>query len=366
MGRLFGWRNKFRFSPRADVPAVPAPTPPPTPPPTPNPACNGVRPCCRCVEASLAAIVQATINHEKRIEEFRRAVAEQDRRERQTFPRISPWLGSSILIFSLSLPNNLVDRRACQSTDSARAALEIPVRTVTGNTGSRGRAARNFDCPPPGRRMSEDYLHVVGLAPEVNPISRVREMAGPEAPAGAGISGSSHSYKNNGNGANSPIPPEPLPRLSSQTKRSQGLEQWMSHLPSSQGVLKYLQDMRDLCKSFHRPDLEREYIDAWELAATTIYGPLPPRKPMRSAYTQWATEEKPATMPGWKREMLAKPFRQVIGRDGMYEILSCGHRLFHTPNPESPNPRRRRCGDCVQEQAASETPPRAKGKAVSA
>jgi len=121
------------------------------------------------------------------------------------------------------------------------------------------------------------------------------------------------------------------------------------------GVLDYVTEMIDLSRRLHRADLSDYYQDGWETAAIAIYGPLPQRKISASGtgYTpSTATPTKSQDTPAWRRQMLANPWRQIIARDGDWEILSCGHRMYHTEVPGSPDARRRRCHDCGREAAA--------------
>jgi hypothetical protein len=140
-------------------------------------------------------------------------------------------------------------------------------------------------------------------------------------------------------------------------------------------VLRYLRDMINLCRRFHRPDLVSEYSDAWEFAASTIYGPLPARKTNRGHYVQ--PEPKPVNTV-WRKQMLAKPYRKISLRfsevvDGVtveYEQLACGHRILAgIPIPGEPTAQRRRCSECAREAEAKKQPasvPTEKAKAVRA
>lgn len=127
-------------------------------------------------------------------------------------------------------------------------------------------------------------------------------------------------------------------------------------------VLQYLRDMIRLCRRFHRPDLADEYQDAWEFAATVIYGPLPARKPPSGHYVQ--PEPKPVNTL-WRRQMLAKPYRKIALRfteviDGTtieYEQLVCGHRVMAGIEISGEPPaRRRRCSECAREAEAKKKP----------
>jgi len=120
----------------------------------------------------------------------------------------------------------------------------------------------------------------------------------------------------------------------------------MQDTTDAKKILAYLRDMIDLSRQLHRPDMVDLYCDAWEVAATQIYGALPPRKPNIGHYV---AEPKPTTPPVWRHMMLAKPFRKIIARDGDTEILECGHRIWNFADiPGSPPAKRRRCGDCAR------------------
>lgn len=120
-------------------------------------------------------------------------------------------------------------------------------------------------------------------------------------------------------------------------------------------VLAYLRDMMELCRSLHRHELVEEYSDAWELAATRVYGALPPRKPIKGHINP--EQPKTKATPAWKSDILARPYRKVIAHDGDSDILECGHRTWHTDYPESSHPpKRRRCRDCSYEVAQKKQP----------
>lgn len=127
-------------------------------------------------------------------------------------------------------------------------------------------------------------------------------------------------------------------------------------------VLHYLSDMIELCRRFHRPDLVTEYQEAWEFAATVIYGPLPARKPNRGYYVQ--PDPQPVNT-AYRRQMLAKPYRKISLRfseviDGVtieYEQLACGHRVMAGVEiPGEPPAQRRRCAECAREAEAKKQP----------
>ena len=140
-----------------------------------------------------------------------------------------------------------------------------------------------------------------------------------------------------------------------------------------QHVLDYLRDMVELCRNAHRPDLEHEYAEAWNLAASRIYGALPPRPPCKGHYV--ATPVKAGPTPKWKQQLLAKPYRKIVRRftelDGdsrcEYEQLECGHRMTAGLDmPGDPPAKRRRCADCAREAnnkkpVAAESPASKKG-----
>lgn len=132
-------------------------------------------------------------------------------------------------------------------------------------------------------------------------------------------------------------------------------------------VLEYLQRMEDFCLKLHRPELARDYHEAYAVMGLTIYGPLPSRWDMQLARERArmltsspaAAEDQPKTIPGWKRELLARPMRKVIGtltrkepgpygkeEAAVYEILECRHE--HGPLYWGQEPgRRRRCRLCA-------------------
>ncbi len=128
-------------------------------------------------------------------------------------------------------------------------------------------------------------------------------------------------------------------------------------------VLAYLRDMIELCRGLHRHDLEREYQQAWETAASTIYGALPPRPSCQGYYEPNLAVASAQPTPKWKLEMLAKPYRKIVRRfteqrkeepPTEYELLDCGHRLYAGIDlPGSPPARRRRCSKCARENAES-------------
>jgi len=127
----------------------------------------------------------------------------------------------------------------------------------------------------------------------------------------------------------------------------------------SQAVLDYLRDMVELCRNLHRPDLEHEYADAWNLAAEKIYGALPPRPPCKGRYA--APPVKAGPPPQWRQDLLAKPYRKIVRRltemDGRYkseyEQLECGHRVMAGIDLPGTSPaKRRRCSECAHEAQA--------------
>ena len=129
-----------------------------------------------------------------------------------------------------------------------------------------------------------------------------------------------------------------------------------------QHVLDYLRDMVELCRNEHRPDLEHEYAEAWSLAASKVFGPLPPRPPCKGHYV--AAPAKLGPPPKWKQELLAKPLRKIVRRftelDGTlrseYEQLECGHRVMAgIAMPGDPPARRRRCSECAHEATDKKT-----------
>ncbi len=156
-----------------------------------------------------------------------------------------------------------------------------------------------------------------------------------------------------------------LPSLSLHPARSKSTS--MDYSKDYKRVLNYLNDMIEVCRRAHRPDLAGEYEDAWELAAGAIYGPLPARPKNRVFY---AAAPKPAgPPPRWRTEMLAKPYRRISRRVDNYEVLECGHLVLAIADlPGAPPAKRRRCGQCAQTSAkkpiASIRP--ARGKAVTA
>lgn len=144
---------------------------------------------------------------------------------------------------------------------------------------------------------------------------------------------------------------------------------------SYKSVLSYLRDMVEICRHSHRPDIARDYEDAWQTAVTHIYGKLPRRPEHRSHYVE---TPRPAAPPLWRIKMLSKPFRRIIGRtldeDGIHvELLECGHSRHYYPVEGETQPERRRCSACAvqvttKKQPASATAPlqHSKKKAVSA
>jgi hypothetical protein len=140
---------------------------------------------------------------------------------------------------------------------------------------------------------------------------------------------------------------------------------------SYKSVLSYLREMVEICRHSHRPDIARDYEDAWQTAVTKIYGALPRRPEYRSHYVETS---RPAAPPLWRKQMLSKPFRRIIGRtqdeDGIHvELLECGHKRHCYPVEGETLPARRRCSQCAvqvatKKQPASATAPRK--KAVSA
>lgn len=132
----------------------------------------------------------------------------------------------------------------------------------------------------------------------------------------------------------------------------------------SRRVLLYLRDMMDLCRNFHRPDLLDEYSEAWEFAATRIYGPLPARKPNQGYYPAPIVEPKTPTI--WRQQMAAKPYRKIVRRFSSieagltidYEQLACGHRVTaKIALPDELEATRRRCSQCAREEAADKKQP---------
>lgn len=128
----------------------------------------------------------------------------------------------------------------------------------------------------------------------------------------------------------------------------------------SKRVLDYLRDMADMSRRLHRHDLATLYEDAWQIAAERIFGPLPARFPMKAfpplppdvpRRDTAAGMGKGSPTPAWRLEILSRPWRKIVARDGDYEVLECGHRCYHTEVPGSPAARRRRCRDCAREAA---------------
>jgi len=137
-------------------------------------------------------------------------------------------------------------------------------------------------------------------------------------------------------------------------------------MPMSDGqqVLDYLRNMVELCRQAHRPDLEHEYAEAWCLAATKIFGPLPPRAVCQGHYVAPpVASSRPA--PQWKKDMLAKPYRKIVRRltelngtlRSEYEQLECGHRMVAGIDmPGDPPAKRRRCSECAFEATTGKKP----------
>jgi len=117
-------------------------------------------------------------------------------------------------------------------------------------------------------------------------------------------------------------------------------------------VLSYLRDMVERCHKAHRLDLETDYQDAWELAASAIYGPLP-RRLQSLAIPPTPGEIIPRPLTPGQREAIQRPWRKIIARDGDDEILECGHRVWYAVQvPGSPAARRRRCKECAAVEEA--------------
>jgi hypothetical protein len=110
-------------------------------------------------------------------------------------------------------------------------------------------------------------------------------------------------------------------------------------------VLDYLRDMMELCQIAHRVDLARNYREAWETAATAVYGQLPPWGEIRTNYAP--IPRPPGPPPKWREMILAKPYRKIIHRNDREEILECGHRLWAYGDSSA---KRRRCGECVKSE----------------
>ncbi|HKW76859.1 MAG TPA: hypothetical protein VJN64_15115 [Terriglobales bacterium] len=142
-------------------------------------------------------------------------------------------------------------------------------------------------------------------------------------------------------------------------------------LRRASGVLNYLRAMMDYCRLEHRHEIEREYEEAWSLAAQKLYGPLPDRWQMeirrRTIPTQYCPE-KPEPTAGQLRSW-ATPLRKVIrtitettqqGRsthEDRYLVLECGHRVREPLlYPDAPEPKRRRCKECRDQMEASKKP----------
>lgn len=159
--------------------------------------------------------------------------------------------------------------------------------------------------------------------------------------------------------------------------------------PTPKGVLLYLREMIEYCKLEHRPEIQEEYEEAWRMAAQKLYGPLPDRWQTfvrRQTVTVNNCPETPKPKTFWRNEMHRKPLRKVIRiftktRPALlpypgpkitdrYLELECGHvMLDNTPDPLSPTPQRRRCGECPrigEKKTATSTTSTKKGKSASA
>lgn len=128
-------------------------------------------------------------------------------------------------------------------------------------------------------------------------------------------------------------------------------------------VLAYLKDMIELSRNSRRQDMVWLYEDAWEVAASTIFGPLPPR---RESVMPPRPEPEPKARTFGQVEMVSKPFRKIVARftaiEGDlqidYEQLACGHRVMAKVDlPGDPQARRRRCAQCAREAASDKKHP---------
>lgn len=129
------------------------------------------------------------------------------------------------------------------------------------------------------------------------------------------------------------------------------------HYPSYRSVLTYLADMIEYCRRLHRHELEAEYRDAWETAASSVYGPLPPRRISQQLYTPPCVLQV-KEVPRYRQLMLAKPLRKIVARTEEHEVLECGHMIWQPVSiPGAAIAKRRRCPDCAKEAAANKKPP---------
>lgn len=148
---------------------------------------------------------------------------------------------------------------------------------------------------------------------------------------------------------------------------------------SNRDVLNYLRDMMEYARMSHRHDLVEHYQESWLTVAEQVLGPLPARLPNHgfpasSLSTGTSGQGKAGegqnlrTPPKWRAEILSRPWRKIIARDGEMEILECGHRCYHTEVPGSPDAKRRRCWDCAAQarQKKPATSAAVKAKAVRA
>lgn len=111
-------------------------------------------------------------------------------------------------------------------------------------------------------------------------------------------------------------------------------------------VLDYLRDMIEFCQRAHRDDLERDYREAWETAASNIYGQLPPRPGIKVFYAPQTPRRRQTR---WRAEMLAKPYRKVSRRFGDHLMLECGHLIWSPAHDDDPPAKRRRCPECAKQ-----------------
>lgn len=121
--------------------------------------------------------------------------------------------------------------------------------------------------------------------------------------------------------------------------------------PTPKSVLGYLRDQMERCRLERRPDLERVYEEAWQLATNKVYGPLPPRwNPDSNCGAYPPLRNRPVAVnnasPQWREEFKARPLRKIVARDGLDEVLECGHRQWHYAFAGDRNPKRRRCLEC--------------------
>ena len=126
-------------------------------------------------------------------------------------------------------------------------------------------------------------------------------------------------------------------------------------------VLKYLTKMVGICRRLRHREMRWYYEEAWEVAATKIYGPLPPRpeynlagleiSPSSGQHPQDVITRFPE---GWTTRPRTMPLRKIVKRFTRpwkndvhtYETLECAHVLM-APAGYSVPVKSRRCPHCA-------------------